>query len=87
MAFQKNMRKLILPIPPFVEAHDLWIALAGNLMGSNAHLDEKTLRKRVHSSNATPRGRSLFMKIRARAIFGMSIIVLLLRAKRFYKTK
>jgi hypothetical protein len=41
MAFRKNMVKLILPIPSFVETHDLWIALANNLMSSKAYLDEK----------------------------------------------
>lgn len=86
MAFRKDMVKVILPIPSFVESHDLWIALASNLMGSNVHLDEKTLRKRIHNNNATATGRSLFMKVRARFIFVISIIVLFLRAKLFYKT-
>jgi glycosyltransferase involved in cell wall biosynthesis len=85
MAFRKDLVKLILPIPSFVESHDLWISLASNLLRSNAHLDEKTLRKRVHNNNATITNRSLFLKIRARFIFGLSIAVLLLRAKLFCK--
>jgi glycosyltransferase involved in cell wall biosynthesis len=83
MAFRKNMVDVILPIPSFVESHDLWIALASNLIGSNAHLDEKTLKKRVHNNNATATGRTLLMKIRARFIFLISIFVLLIRARKY----
>ena len=84
MAFRKNMVKLILPIPSFVESHDLWISLASNLIGSNAHLDEKTLRKRVHDNNAASTiQRGLLPKLWSRFIFMISIGVLLLRAKNF----
>lgn len=82
MAFRKNMVKLILPIPSFVESHDLWIPLASNLIGSNAHLDEKTLRKRVHNNNVTNTQRGLLPKLYSRFIFVKSIVVLLLRAKK-----
>lgn len=83
MAFRKDMVRLILPIPSFVESHDLWISLASNLMGSNAHLDEKTLKKRVHNNNAASTlKRGLLPKLWSRVIFMISIIVLLLRAKK-----
>ena len=83
MAFRKNIVKLILPIPSFVESYDLWISLASNLIGSNAHLDEKTLRKRVHKNNATKTQRGLLPKLWSRFIFALSIVVLLFRAKNF----
>jgi glycosyltransferase involved in cell wall biosynthesis len=79
MAFRKDMSKIVVPVPSFVESHDLWVALAGNLIRSNVHLDERTLMKRVHDNNATETNRSLFMKIRARFIFAISIVVLLMR--------
>lgn len=82
MAFRKDLAQLILPIPSFVESHDLWISLASNLMGSNAHLDEKTLFKRVHSNNATDIHRGLFPKLWSRYIFSISIAVLLFRSKK-----
>ena len=82
MAFRRDMVKLILPIPSFVESHDLWISLASNLISSNAHLDEKTLRKRVHNNNVTDTQRGLLPKLWARLIFLISIVVLLLRAKK-----
>lgn len=45
----------VLPFPDFVdESHDLWIALYGNLAGSIAHLDDRTVQRRFHDENATP---------------------------------
>jgi len=82
MAFRKEIVPLILPIPSFVILHDIWIALAGNLMGSNVHLDEKTLKRRLHDNNFTNPNRSIFTKIKYRFIFGLSIIVLLFRSCR-----
>jgi glycosyltransferase involved in cell wall biosynthesis len=87
MAFRKDMVELILPIPSFVESHDLWIALGANVIGSNTHLDEKSLIKRIHNNNATITNRNLFLKIWSRFIFGISIVVLLLRAKNYTRKK
>ena len=83
MAFRRELIPIILPIPDYVESHDLWIALAGNLLKANVHLDDKTLWKRKHDSNTTSTvsNRSLYMKIRARAIFALSIMELLRREK------
>ncbi len=81
MAFRREMAPLILPIPSFVKSHDLWIALAGNVAGSNLHLAEKTLRRRLHDNNISSRRRGLFTKIKYRLIFGLSIIVLLSRSR------
>ena len=53
MALRREFVNVVAPIPSFVESHDLWIALASNLVGANAHLDDKTLRKRKHAINAT----------------------------------
>ena len=79
MAFRKDIVPLILPIPSFVILHDVWISLAGNLIGSNVHLDERTLKRRLHDNNFTNPNRSIFTKIKYRFIFGLSIIVLLSR--------
>ena len=44
-----------MPFPAYLrESHDLWIALYGNLVGSIVHVDEPTLERRVHATNATP---------------------------------
>lgn len=81
MAFKKRLVDLILPIPIFVESHDLWIALAGNLLGSNIHIEDKTITRRLHGNNVSNPQRNLLFKIKSRFIFGMSVITLLYRIK------
>ncbi len=69
MAFRRSFVDKILPIPVYVEAHDLWLGMAGNLLKSNLHLDEKTLYHRIHQNNASNLNRSVFKKIQARLGF------------------
>lgn len=83
MALRREILDLVLPIPRFVESHDLWIAMASNLLGSNAHLQDDMLVRRVHGNNASIVRRSLYLKSRARIIFCQSIAVLLARAAKF----
>lgn len=68
MGFRRDMLPVFTPIPRYVnESHDLWLALCGNLARSMRHLDESTLRRRIHDDNATPRTwRSLPVILRAR---------------------
>lgn len=55
MGLRREALALALPFPAYLEeSHDLWLALYGNLAGSIVHLDEPTLQRRVHESNATP---------------------------------
>ena len=84
MAFRRDLVSLILPIPGYVESHDLWLALAANVSGSNAHLDESTLLKRRHGSNVTSpvSSRSVYQKLRSRAGFVLSLLQLWYRSKR-----
>jgi glycosyltransferase involved in cell wall biosynthesis len=84
MAFKCELVPLIVPIPSYVESHDLWIALAANQIGSNLHIDDKTLRKRRHDSNTTSTvsSRSLFLKLRSRLVFARSMIDLSTRLRR-----
>lgn len=78
MALRRDFVRVVAPIPSFVESHDLWIALASNVAGSNVHLDEKTFLKRRHAHNATRTvsSRSLYRKLRSRMVFAMSLAVL-----------
>lgn len=77
MGFRRDLGSLILPMPFFVESHDLWIALASNLIRSNIHLDAETLVRRIHGGNLTTSRRSLFSKMRTRWNFLLSLIVLM----------
>jgi glycosyltransferase involved in cell wall biosynthesis len=84
MAFRRELIPLILPIPDYVESHDWWVALAGNLAGSNIHLSDKTFWKRRHGKNATSTtsSRSLASKLRSRAIFARSLLDLQKRRRK-----
>ncbi|MGQ7945275.1 glycosyltransferase [Flavobacterium sp. WC2509] len=79
MAFKKEMQKLILPIPNYVESHDLWIAMAANIAKSNLHCDEVTFERRVHGNNASIVKRKLILKIWSRIIFVQSLVQLTCR--------
>jgi glycosyltransferase involved in cell wall biosynthesis len=81
MAMRRAALELVLPMPDWVESHDLWIATGSNLVGSNVHVERDTLRRRVHGSNASIVSRSLRLKLRSRAIFARSILVLGWRAR------
>ena len=81
MAFHSNLKKIICPIPTYVESHDLWIAKCANIYGRNIHIDDKTLLKRNHQNNTTSTisTRPLFLKIFSRIIFIISIFTILFR--------
>lgn len=79
MAFSSKLKQIILPFPNCVECHDLWIALAGNCLRSNIHIDDITLLHRLHGENNSLLGRSLFQKILARIKETILIIILLSR--------
>jgi glycosyltransferase involved in cell wall biosynthesis len=84
MAFRRSLLPVISPIPRFVESHDLWIALAGNVVGGMAHLDQPTLYKRKHGNNATSTvsSRPMYQRLWSRMIFAASLAVLLYRRRR-----
>lgn len=85
MAFKSELRTVILPIPSYVESHDLWIAMAANIMKSNLHSDIITLSRRVHGENASIVKRKFGQKIWSRLIFTISIIQLLYRKFLYYR--
>lgn len=79
MGMKKDLLRLVLPIPDYVESHDLWIAMAANTIRSNRHLSVYTLRRRVHGNNASVVSRSLYMKLMSRVIFFISWLHISLR--------
>lgn len=82
MALRRDFCRVVLPIPAYVESHDLWIAMAGNLARANVHLDQATLIRRVHGNNASIVARSLVKKLWSRVIFAVSFVDLWLRLRR-----
>ncbi|MGW8390336.1 glycosyltransferase [Pseudoduganella sp. HUAS MS19] len=69
MAFSQELARLALPIPGYVESHDLWLAMAANLAGRNLHLGEVLLYRRIHGGNVTSSRRPLWRKLRSRVLF------------------
>ena len=60
MALRRDVVDLVLPFPDFLtESHDLWIATVGSAAGRMLHIEQPTLRRRLHDANAStskPRG-------------------------------
>lgn len=81
MAFKRSLLPTILPIPEFVEAHDLWIAMISNVRKTNIHIDDKTLYHRMHGSNASDLKRKLSEKIFARYHLARAYFTIVLRLK------
>ena len=79
MAFKKELKELILPIPHYVESHDLWIAMAANIMNSNLHYDNTSLKRRVHGENASIVSRDIYLKLWSRVVFIRSMFHLIIR--------
>lgn len=82
MALRREFCKVILPIPAYVESHDLWIAMAGNMARGNVHVDASTLIRRVHGNNASIVSRPIIRKLWSRLIFVISYVDLWMRLLR-----
>jgi len=81
MLIKRELLSVALPVPKYVDCHDLWIALAANICRSNYHLNEPTLYRRIHENNASLKQRSLIKKIRTRFSHIVSIFTLYFREK------
>lgn len=68
MAVRRDVVDRILPFPDFLtESHDLWIATFANAHRTMRHIDEPTIRRRLHEENASPsKPRGIIAVLRAR---------------------
>lgn len=84
MGMRRSALRVLLPFPTWlIESHDLFLATAGNAMGSIRHLTDPVTRRRVHGGNATPiRPRSIPKVLRARIMLVKSYLVLRRRIAR-----
>ncbi|QQV03727.1 MULTISPECIES: glycosyltransferase [Chryseobacterium] len=69
MAFKSEMKKYILPFPHYFHAHDLWIAMVGNVKRSIFHLEDVTLLHRIHNNNTSFVKNKLYKKMFRRFLF------------------
>lgn len=86
MAFNQDLKRIILPIPEYIESHDLWIAMAANVIKSNLHINEKTFFRRIHGKNDSLKKRKLIKKIISRWLFLKSHKELAIRMKNIKPT-
>ncbi|WP_414683628.1 glycosyltransferase [Microbacterium sp. CFBP9034] len=70
MAVRRDVLPLVTPFPAFLtESHDLWMATVGNAARSLQHVEETTLRRRLHESNASsPRPRGVRSAVASRVM-------------------
>jgi glycosyltransferase involved in cell wall biosynthesis len=61
--FRRELTRFVLPIPEFIETHDVWIAMNACARGKIMHLDEPTLMRRLHGMNLTPLQRRNLWKV------------------------
>lgn len=78
LCFYSDQKRLILPIPKFVESLDLWIAKIGILSSNLINYENYTLYRRVHNNlSLTPR--PMYKKLYSRIVFLLSIVFILSR--------
>ncbi|MCC3276974.1 glycosyltransferase [Arthrobacter sp. zg-Y20] len=84
MAMRSSVLSLILPFPGFLtETHDQWIAMVANLAGTMHHVEEDTLRRRLHEANTSPKQwRSLRRILAARLMLLRAFLVAVRRIRR-----
>jgi glycosyltransferase involved in cell wall biosynthesis len=82
MAFNRDLAQLALPVPAYVESHDLWLAMAANLAGANLHIGNVLLCRRIHGDNVTDSKRPLWKKLKSRLVFVLSLLQLALRCRK-----
>jgi glycosyltransferase involved in cell wall biosynthesis len=77
MAYRAELAPTLLPVPSFVEAHDLWLALAGSVAGGVAHVESPVVLRRVHGQNLTPQSRRSLRRVAMTRVRMLAQLVLL----------
>lgn len=70
MAIRRDFLPVALPFPDgLTESHDLWLATVANAAGELVHVEQATLRRRVHGENASSdRPRGILPALRSRLL-------------------
>lgn len=76
MGVRRDLLGSVLPFPPWLtESHDLWLGIVGNTHRQMRHLEEPSVKRRLHGSNQTPlRWRSLATILRARVMLARCVV-------------
>ncbi len=54
IAFKRNMLKYILPFPPTLPMHDMWIGILNDIYGKTSHISKPLIQYRRHGNNVSP---------------------------------
>lgn len=54
IAFKRHMLKYILPFPPSLPMHDMWIGIINDIYGKTFHISKPLIQYRRHGSNVSP---------------------------------
>ena len=69
MGMSRSAARIVLPFPPYVEAHDHWIAVVGVALGGVSHSETPSVARRLHTGNLTPvERRRLIERLSSRVI-------------------
>jgi len=70
MAIRRDFLTVATPFPVYLtESHDLWIATLANACGELAHVEQPSVRRRLHGANASSeRPRGLVQALRSRVL-------------------
>lgn len=89
IAFRKDIFNYILPFPPNIAMHDIWIGLVVELRGAPYFLQKPTSLYRRHGENASFAGEksknSIFYKIKYRLILLQSIVKRQIQIEKYEK--
>jgi hypothetical protein len=80
MGLTAEARDLVLPVPSYVEAHDLWIAIIGNVSRRITHVEMDSVERRLHDNNLTPEHRRRLWRV-ALSRFGFARAVVQARRR------
>ena len=76
MAVHRPLLDLVLPFPAWLyESHDLWIAVCANVAGRMAHVETRTVARRLHDANSSsPRPRGPREVLRSRLLVSRMVL-------------
>ena len=76
MAVHRPLLNLVLPFPAWLyESHDLWIAVCANVAGRMAHVETRTVARRLHDANSSsPRPRGPREVLRSRLLVSRMVV-------------
>lgn len=86
MALHRSLVQFFLPIPNFIESHDLWFAMVANTLKLNFHVEEALLNRRIHGSNLSVVKRPLIKKFLSRFYMFIGIFIIKFRICRYKAT-